>query len=89
MGWISKRHMQTGGSIGGNPAKTQRTNRYPLRKIARVIRISRNIFEPDYVEFECGHEGTAWGQLRGRCRKCPPREKVCSSSPSTGNPPNE
>jgi|GEM_PF-6201439 len=74
MGWISDRHMKSGGSIGGNPAKCRRTNRYPLRKIAGVIRHSGNIFEPNRVEFDCGHEGFAWGIYRGRCKKCPPRE---------------
>lgn len=73
MGWISKRCFEAGGSIGGNPAKTRRTNKYPLRAIVRVIRWSDTIFGPSRVEFECGHEGSAWGSTRGRCRKCPPR----------------
>lgn len=76
MGWISKRHMQTGGSIGGNPRKCRETNRYPLRKIAMVIRHGGGIFETNWVEFECGHEGPAWGSYRGRCKKCPPREST-------------
>jgi hypothetical protein len=74
VGWISKRHMQNGGSIGGNPAKTRETNRYPLRNIVQVIRWSETIFGPNFVEFDCGHSGSAWGASRGRCRDCPPRK---------------
>ncbi len=74
MGWIHDRHMRQGGSIGGNAAKTRKTNRHPLRKIVHVITRSDNIFSPDWVRFECGHEGCAWGSVRGRCKKCPSKE---------------
>jgi hypothetical protein len=74
MGWISDRHMKQGGSIGGNPKKCRETCRYPLRKIARVVRFQTSIFEPNGVEFECGHEGDCYGTQRGRCKKCPPRK---------------
>lgn len=72
MGWISDRCHKTGTSIGGNPAKTRETNRYPLRKIV-AGGISTNIFEPAWVTFECGHTGYCWGASKGRCKKCPPR----------------
>lgn len=69
MGWISKRHMESGGSIGpGMSAKN--ANRGPLRKIIRLIRRSESMFEPDRVGLECGHEGNSWGGLRARCRRC-------------------
>lgn len=73
MGWISDRHMKRGGSIGGNPAKTRETNRFPLRNIVRIVLWSETIFGPNHVEFDCGHIGTAWGASRGRCTDCPPR----------------
>ena len=74
MGWISKRHMSQGGSIGGNAKKCRETCRHPLRRIVRVIRPQGTMFESSTVEFDCGHEGYAYGGQRGRCRKCPPKE---------------
>lgn len=66
MGWISKRHMQRGGSLyEGGPKK-----KGPLRKVVRVIARSDSIFSPDFVELECGHEGTSWGGVRAICKKC-------------------
>lgn len=76
MGWISKRAYETGGSVGGNPEKTRRTNRYPLREIVAVLRSGDGLFSLDRVRFSCGHEGSSWGGVRGRCKKCPPREDV-------------
>lgn len=67
MGWISKRHMQQGGSIGTGPKGAEK---YPLRKIVQVLRHSMSMFEPDHVKLECGHEGPAWGQLKARCKQC-------------------
>jgi hypothetical protein len=72
MGWISDRHMKQGGSIGGNPAKCRETCTYPLRKIVRVVRAQLTIFEPNVVEFDCGHEGWCYGTYQGRCKRCPP-----------------
>ena len=66
MGWISDR-----GGVGGNPAKTRETNRYPLRKIVWQA-VQEDIFSAPLTEFECGHTGFAWGTCRGRCKKCPP-----------------
>lgn len=73
MGWISDRRMKHGGSVGGDPAKTREACRHPLRTIVRVTLRSGSLFAPNHVEFECGHQGTAWGDARGRCRECPPR----------------
>lgn len=73
MGWLSK-HMSEGGRKGGNARKTRETCKHPLRKILWVVRYSTSIFEPDWVRFECGHEGSAWGSTRGRCRQCPTKD---------------
>lgn len=70
MGWISKRSHQTGTSIGGNPAKCRLTNRYPLRKIVYVTRMSEGLFDHDTALLECGHKGPAHGYYRARCREC-------------------
>lgn len=70
MGWISDRRM-TRGPVGGDAEKTRETCRHPLRVIVRVTLRSENLFAPNHVEFECGHKGTAWGDIRGRCRECP------------------
>lgn len=69
MGWISKRHMERGGSIGpGSAAKN--ANKGPLRKIAGLIHHSNNMFVADIVMLECGHRGRSWGGIRARCRQC-------------------
>lgn len=76
MGWITERCHQTGTSIGGRTGK----HKGPLRKVIRVIRHSTNLFEADFAEFECGHEGRSYGGLRARCRECgkgDPRYKSC------------
>jgi hypothetical protein len=71
MGWISKRHMESGGSIGG-----RRRNRVypkdgaPLRKVVGTIAYFGNIFQADIVLLECGHEGRSWGGVRARCPEC-------------------
>lgn len=71
MGWISDRHMRQGGSIGG-----KRKNRVypkegaPLRKIVQVLVYYGNLFQPDRVLLECGHEGDSWGGVRARCPAC-------------------
>lgn len=68
MGWISKRHMETGGSIGTGPRPE--TLKYPLRKIVCVLRTGTTMFDTDWVKLECGHEAFAFGQFKARCRKC-------------------
>lgn len=69
MGWISDRHMRSGGSIGPGGLSARKKGA-PLRKIVRIINPANSIFETAWVEFECGHEGSAWGGVRGRCIKC-------------------
>ena len=70
MGWISKRHMQRGGSIGGRRRKSYPKDGAPLRKVVRVIHHFGNMFTPDLVELSCGHAGYSWGGVRARCPKC-------------------
>ena len=73
--WISKRHMQRGGSIGRGP-KSQRALG-PLRLIVGYTYLAKGMFDYDQVQFECGHEGRATsGAKRGRCRKCAKLEQV-------------
>lgn len=69
MGWIHNRHMRQGGSIGPG-GLGERKKGAPLRRIVRIVRDSGTIFGPNRVEFECGHEGEAWGGVRGRCVIC-------------------
>ena len=67
MGWISKKHMQTGGSIRGRSGK----HKGPLRNVTEVYRWAEGIFDTDSVMFECGHRGQrSCGAIRGRCAKC-------------------
>jgi hypothetical protein len=75
MGWISKRHMQTGGSIGGKQrGKTYPKKGAPLRRIVAVLVPSTSLFEANWVALECGHEASSWGGVRARCPKCKSRE---------------
>ena len=68
MGWISDRHHQTGHSIRTGPKGGK--HKGPLRKIVKVLRVGRGMFETDHVLMECGHEGRSYGGVRARCRKC-------------------
>lgn len=70
MGWISKRHMQQGGSIGGRKKLVYPKDGAPLRKVVRVIVRFGNMFQADLVELECGHEASSWGGVRARCPQC-------------------
>lgn len=71
MGWISKRHMQQGGSIGGKrKGRTYAKEGAPLRKIIRIVNYYGNLFVPNDVLLECGHEATSWGGVRARCPAC-------------------
>lgn len=71
MGWISDRHMRRGGSIGGRAkGKVYPKDGAPLRKIIGVLHRSGNLFQPDAVRLECGHDGYSWGGVRARCPKC-------------------
>lgn len=69
MGWISDRHMRSGGRIGGGLPRGGR-HKGSLRKIVRVLRWRAGIFECSWVEMECGHVGPAYGVERARCREC-------------------
>ena len=70
MGWISKRHMQTGGSIGGRKKASYPKDGAPLRKVVGIIYLSMNMFAANRVLLECGHEAMSWGGARARCPKC-------------------
>lgn len=68
MGWISRRHMQRGGTIGGMKGKKHKG---PLREVRAVLRFGTGMFDHDSVIFECGHQGfRSVGANRGRCAKC-------------------
>lgn len=69
MGWISNRHMQRGGTIGG---MTGKRHKGPLRKIVGYVGTGKmvNLFNPPRVALECGHETNSWGQVRARCKEC-------------------
>jgi len=69
MGWISKRKMETGGSIGRG-GLSERKKGAPLRKVVGTIAYYGNIFQADRVLLECGHEAESWGGVRARCVTC-------------------
>lgn len=66
MGWIAKRHFETGRSIGGRKGP----HKGPLRKITGVISRAQSMFDYDRVTLECGHQGRSYGGLRARCAEC-------------------
>lgn len=68
MGWIHKRHMEQGGSIGTGPRGGK--HKGPLRKITQVFRSSTSLFDTDWVLLECGHEGPSHGGQSARCATC-------------------
>lgn len=73
MGWISDRHMRQGGSIGGKrKGRVYPKNGAPLRKVIQVIVDYGNLFQPNRVLLECGHESDSWGGVRARCAACKP-----------------
>lgn len=49
MGWISDRHMRSGGSIGPGGLGARKKGA-PLRRIVRVVRPQASIFEQAAVE---------------------------------------
>lgn len=68
MCWISNRHMRQGGSIGGKrKGRTYPKEGAPLRRVVRTLVAYGNIFQPDRVLLECGHEADSWGGVRARC----------------------
>lgn len=74
MGWISDRHMRQGGSIGPG-GLSERKKGAPLRKVVAVTRFSGNLFQPNRVQLECGHEAESWGGVRARCVPCRPSQR--------------
>lgn len=68
MGWISKRFMRNRAKWG--KAVSEEKRKAPLRRIVAVVRSRASLFDSDTVEFECGHVGEAYGDLRGRCLEC-------------------
>lgn len=67
MGWISKRHMQSGGSINKHP---ERQRKGPLKTIVGTIRPAEGLFSPARVELECGHVVSSNGMFKARCSEC-------------------
>lgn len=68
MGWISKRFMRSRAKWGATVSEEKR--KAPLRRIVRIVRSRSSLFDSDTVEFECGHVGEAYGDVRGRCVIC-------------------
>lgn len=79
MGWISDRHMRSGGSLNRNPSRQRRG---PLRKIVGTLRASTGIFDPAHVELECGHRTFSHGMHRARCEECAKSQTTPPPSPS-------
>lgn len=67
MGWISDRHMRRGGSLNSRP---ERQRKGPLRLIVAVLVPSGGLFDPAYVELECGHKVRSQGASKARCSEC-------------------
>jgi len=71
MGWISTRHMRQGGSIGGKrKGRVYPKDGAPLRTVVQVLVYYGNLFQPNRVLLECGHEADSWGGVRARCPAC-------------------
>lgn len=69
MGWISNRHMRSGGSIGPGGLGAAKRGA-PLRRVVETVVPQRSIFTPATVVLECGHEAESWGGVRARCTSC-------------------
>ncbi len=65
--WIHARHMRRGGSLNRAPEKQRKG---PLRRIDIVLRQSTGMFDPAWVELECGHKVHTHGMYRARCTQC-------------------
>lgn len=70
MGWISDRHMRQVGSLNSRPSRQRKGPLKPLNRIVSVLRPSTGIFDPAWVELECGHKVGSHGIFRARCDKC-------------------
>jgi hypothetical protein len=68
MGWISDRHMRSGGTIGGTKGMVFKDK--PLRNILYIIKVAESMFDRDLVMLECGHQVLASGMKRAHCWKC-------------------
>jgi hypothetical protein len=68
MGWISDRHMRSGGSIGGRSGK----HKGPLRKVVERTYYAQNMFDYDQGVLECGHKSSriTSGAVKARCAEC-------------------
>ena len=68
MGWISDRHMKSGGTIGGRSGK----HKGPLRKVATVTYHGTHMFDYDTAILECGHTNhrVTMAAKRARCAEC-------------------
>jgi len=63
--------MRQGGSIGGKRAgRVYPKEGAPLRKVIQTLVYYGNLFQPDRVLLECGHEADSWGGVRARCPTC-------------------
>lgn len=68
MGWISERFMRSRAKWGRTMDPDKR--KAPLVLIAYVIRPRDGLFDSDFVKLECGHETSAYSQIRARCTAC-------------------
>lgn len=68
MGWFSKRFMRNRAKWGKPISEEKR--RALLRRIAVFIRRSDSLFDTHYVELECGHRTSCYGETRARCVEC-------------------
>lgn len=68
MGWISDRHMKSGGTIGGRSGK----HKGPLRMVVERSYYGQNMFDYDQGKLECGHTSCriTRGAKRARCAEC-------------------
>lgn len=67
MGTLHSRYMRRG--RGPNP-HPERQRKGPLRQIDVVLRPSTGMFDPAWVELECGHKVHTHGIYRARCDQC-------------------
>ena len=68
MGWISNRFAQNRYKWGRPVSEEKR--RAPLRAIVVVLRGREGLFDTDWVELECGHRTSAYGDHKARCVDC-------------------
>lgn len=76
MGWIHKRHMKNGGSIGPGGLSDSKRGA-PLRRVVGTTIDRRSLFSANTVSLECGHEAESWGGTRARCVVCKHVAEAC------------